>query len=136
MDVALKVLATTQQIDRGEHAVGHLRGPARDARRQEEAIGKPGSVCVHEHARHLLGAQKRATHLAAAEGRAVATGQRAGVGLHNPHEPGRALTGVTYPGDAHGVSRAHQRALGAVAVSGLGENRYPGSEVHGDFNYT
>src|SRR5262249_58411403 len=99
-----------------ERAGGHLGGPARDTRRQEESVGLPGAVGVQEHARDLLGAEVGPPYLAPAEGGAIAAGEGTGVGLHDPHEPGRPVAGVAHPRDAYGVAWAHQGALRAVRV--------------------
>ena len=59
MDIALKVLTPTQELDRGQHAVGYLGRPPGDAGREKEPIGETGPVGVHEDPRNLLRAQVR-----------------------------------------------------------------------------
>ena len=56
---------------------------------------------LDEGARDLLRRERGALHTAPAEGGAVAAGQRAGIGLHDPHEGGGAAPGDAHLPDAH-----------------------------------
>src|SRR5213594_3039767 len=136
VNVAVKALSATKQLDRGEHAVGHLGRSTGDARRQEEPVGQARAVGVHEDSRDFLGTEVGPPHLAAAEGRAIAAGQRASVGLHDAHEPRRAPAWEAHLRDPYRVAGAHQRALWAVPVGRFRENRHAGPEIHGRNYYT
>src|SRR5258705_37761 len=114
-------------LEPGDETQDIAAGPARG---QEQPVGETTAMRVHESPRDLFGAEVGAPHLAAAEGRAVAAGQGAGVRLHDAHEPRRPLAGVTHLRDADRVARAHQRALRTIAVGGLRENGHSCPEVH------
>src|SRR5262249_54310352 len=126
-------LATPEQLDGGQHAIGHAIAAPRDAGRKEEAVGEALAVGVHEDARDFFGRQIGPSHVATAERRAVAARERAGVGLHDAHEARRAMTGVPHARDADGISRQHPPPRRTVLVVRLREHPDAGPEVHLDY---
>ena len=142
VDVALKALAPPEQLEGGQHAVGGARRPARHAGREEEALGQVLALDLHERGRDLFGTDGGARDVATAERRAVAAGQRAGVGLHDAHEVDRAAAGDARLRDAHGGDgpplQRHRAAITRHALLAIGERRlgeklHPPSKIHGRY---
>ncbi len=132
--VAAEALALPQDLHRREHAVHRPRGPAGHAGGEEEPLGDAGPVRFHERARDLLRGERGALDAAAAEGRAVAAGQRAGVGLHDPHEGRRAAPRHADGPEAHGTldgAGVDRQAGLAVVRRRLAEDPEALGPVHG-----
>ena len=84
VDVAREALAAPEDMHRVQHPVHRALGSSRHAGGEEEAVGQARAIGLHEGPRDLLRGQSRALDLAAAERRAIAAGQGAGIRLTSP----------------------------------------------------
>src|SRR5262249_44020243 len=132
VEIPAEVLAPSEELEGREHAIGGADGAAGHSRREEQTVDESLAVSLHERGRGLFRRERRALHLAAAEGRTVAARQRARVGLHDPHERDAAAAGQSGARDADLVTDARGRAEPGVAIQacGLGQDGEPLSPVH------
>jgi hypothetical protein len=134
MEVSRESLPSAENLRGRQHAVHRAARAPGHSRGQEEPVGGAGAVCLHEGSRRFLGPKRHAPDLAAAERRAIATRERACIGLHDAHEARDAT-----PGHAQGAnpdrallqSRAARQTVLPVGCGLTAEEGEPFVSVHG-----
>ena len=99
--VPREALAAPQDLDRREHAIHRPVRTTRHARGEEQSLRHTRAVRLHEGAGHFLGRERSPLDASATEGRTVPARQRAGIGLHHPHQRGAASAGKSHRTDPH-----------------------------------
>ena len=131
--VPAKAVTAPQDLDRREHAIHGARCATGHARGEKQAIRRTGAMEIHEGCGDLLGGEGGALDLSATVRRTVSTGERARVGLHDPHQSGAAPARQPDRGHAHrarGRVRHAGDAVLPVGEGGLGEHGHPLAPIH------
>lgn len=135
MHVALIPFLPAEPLHGGEHPVHHPLGLSRDPRGEEEPLGQPLAMSLHEGRGDFFGCEGRALDLPPAKGRTVAAAQGAGVRLHHAHDVGGTpARKIDLPNPHRGPGRGDAAGKPVLTVprGGFGQNRQALPAVHGD----